>query len=73
MRLLIRAEKSSPQKIPDAIFELREAAEKCAELRKMVHSGINPSQAKKAEKASASGADSFEAIAREWFGRKRSP
>lgn len=48
---------------------LREAAEKCAELRKMVHSGINPSQAKKGEKASASGADSFEAIAREWFGK----
>ena len=46
---------------------LREAREKAVEARKMIREGIDPSQAKKAQKASASGADTFETIAREWF------
>ena len=46
---------------------LREAREKAVEARKMIREGIDPSQAKKAQKASASGADTFEIIAREWF------
>ena len=35
----------------------------------MLRDGIDPSQAKKAQKASDSGADSFETIAREWFAK----
>ena len=35
----------------------------------MIRDGIDPSQAKKAQKESASGADSFETIAREWFSK----
>ena len=46
---------------------LKKAREKRDEAREDIRNGIDPSQAKKAQKASASGADSFEAIAREWF------
>ena len=46
---------------------LKEAREKAVEAKKAIRTGIDPSQAKKAQKASASGADSFETIAREWF------
>ena len=48
---------------------LKEAREKRDESRKMIRDGIDPSQAKKAQKASDSGADSFETIAREWFAK----
>lgn len=48
---------------------LKEAREKRDEARKMLRDGIDPSQAKKAQKASDSGADSFETIAREWFAK----
>ncbi len=46
---------------------LREAREKRDDTRKMLRDGIDPSQSKQAQKASASGADSFESLAREWF------
>ena len=36
-------------------------------IRKMIIDGIDPSEAKKAQDASDSGADSFETIAQEWF------
>jgi integrase len=48
---------------------LKEARDKAFEAKQGLFSGIDPSQAKKAQKASASGADSFEAVAREWFGK----
>ncbi|MHB1926157.1 MAG: tyrosine-type recombinase/integrase [Leptospirillum sp.] len=48
---------------------LREAREKRDGIRKMIRAGIDPSQAKKAQKDSASGADSFESLAREWFSK----
>ena len=48
---------------------LKEAREKRDNSRKMIRDGIDPSQAKKAQKESASGADSFETIAREWFSK----
>ena len=46
---------------------LKEAREKRDNSRKMLRDGIDPSMAKKAQKESASGADTFETIAREWF------
>lgn len=46
---------------------LKDARERRDEARKMIWDGIDPSQAKKAQKTSASGADAFETIAREWF------
>jgi len=46
---------------------LKEARDKAFEAKQGLVSGIDPSQAKKAQKASASGADTFETIAREWF------
>lgn len=48
---------------------LKEARELRDEARKNLKDGIDPSQKKKAQKASVSGADSFEAIAREWFSK----
>ena len=48
-------------------ISLKVAREKREEARRMIRSGIDPSQAKKAQKASNSGTDSFETIAREWF------
>ena len=46
---------------------LKEARDKRDEAKRSLRSGIDPSQAKKAQKVSAAGADSFEAIAREWY------
>ncbi len=46
---------------------LQEAREKALEAKRDLRTGIDPSHAKKAQKASASGADTFETIAREWF------
>ena len=48
---------------------LIEARKKGIEAKGALRSGIDPSGAKKAQKASASGADSFETIAREWFSK----
>ena len=45
---------------------LKDARAKRDEARKMLEKGIDPSQVKKAQKTSDSGADSFETIAREW-------
>ncbi|AKS24228.1 MAG: Putative phage integrase [Leptospirillum sp. Group II 'C75'] len=49
------------------LISLKEARDKAFEAKKGLSSGVDPSQAKKAQKASASGADSFETIAREWI------
>jgi integrase len=46
---------------------LAEARRRREEARKLVAAGADPSAARKAEKASRAGADSFEAIAREWI------
>ena len=48
---------------------LKEARARRDESRKMIENGVDPSQARKAQKESASGADTFETIAREWFGK----
>lgn len=47
------------------------ARERRAELRVQVANGIDPSQQRKAERMSQSGADSFEPIAREWWEYKK--
>lgn len=46
---------------------LKDARERRDDARKTLKDGIDPSHAKKARKASSTGADSFEGIAREWF------
>lgn len=46
---------------------LQEARGKVLEAKRELRTGIDPSHSKKAKKVTASGADSFEAIAREWF------
>lgn len=48
---------------------LKEARQRRDEIRRQLTAGIDPSAARKAEQASAQGADSFEALAREWFGK----
>lgn len=48
---------------------LKEARERRDEFRKLVAKGIDPSDLRKAEKASQTGAESFESIAREWHTR----
>lgn len=48
-------------------ISLPDARSKRTELRGQVANGIDPSQKRKAERASQSGADSFEPIAREWW------
>ena len=52
-------------------ISLPDARSKRAELRGWVANGIDPSQQRKAERASQSGADSFEPIAREWWEHKK--
>ncbi len=47
------------------------ARDRRAELRAQVANGIDPSQQRKAERISQSGADSFEPIAREWWEYKK--
>lgn len=53
---------------------LKEARERREETRKQIASGINPSEARKAQKAARTGQDanSFEVVAREWHA-KRAP
>ena len=48
---------------------LKETRNKVFEAKQGLSSGIDPSQAKKAQKASDSGGDTFETISREWFGK----
>ncbi len=48
---------------------LKETRNKAFEAKQGLSSGIDPSQAKKAQKASDSGGDTFETISREWFGK----
>ena len=52
-------------------ISLPEARARRGELREQVANTIDPSQQRKAERASQSGADSFEPIAREWWEYKR--
>jgi len=51
---------------------LKEAREKRQEARRLLATGVDPSENRKAKKAAGSGniANSFEVIAREWFGRQ---
>ncbi|MCX7099531.1 MAG: integrase arm-type DNA-binding domain-containing protein [Methylococcales bacterium] len=53
-------------------ISLADARTKRAGLREQVANGIDPSQQRKAERASQSGADSFEPIAREWWEHTKS-
>ena len=46
---------------------LKDARQRCDEVRSLLASGIDPGAVRKAEKLSQAGADSFETIAREWF------
>lgn len=48
---------------------LKAAREKRDAFRKQIAAGIDPGQARKAEKLARAGAESFEAIAREWHGK----
>ncbi|RDH89968.1 MAG: hypothetical protein DIZ77_14495 [endosymbiont of Seepiophila jonesi] len=48
---------------------LKAARDRRSTARKQLVDGINPSEARKATKASQSGADSLEAVAREWWGK----
>ncbi len=50
---------------------LQDARIKRVELRKQIASGIDPGQQRKAERITESGANSFEAIAREWWAHKK--
>lgn len=49
---------------------LRDAREQRDAARKQLASGIDPGAAKQAARASAAGAETFEAIAREWLGKQ---
>src|SRR5680860_412475 len=48
---------------------LKDARAKRDALRAQLAAGIDPGQARKAEKATRGGANSFEAVAREWIGK----
>lgn len=50
---------------------LADARERRDEARRLLASGIDPSAARKAERAAQAGAETFEAIAREWFETRR--
>ena len=51
-------------------MSLAQARERRFEARKQVANGIDPSQERKAEKAALESADNtFEVVAREWFGK----
>jgi len=50
---------------------LKQARELRDEARRLLTQGVDPGEQRKAEKATASGADTFEAIAREWWERSR--
>jgi integrase len=46
---------------------LAAARDKREQARKLIADGVDPSAARRADKASLAGAESFEAVAREWF------
>jgi integrase len=48
---------------------LKDARQKREEARKALSQGIDPGEQRKAMKAAQAGADSFEAVAREWFAK----
>ncbi|PZP40155.1 MAG: integrase [Pseudomonas fluorescens] len=48
---------------------LKDARDKREDARKLVAKGVDPSEAKKAEKIAQAGSDSFEAVAREWHAK----
>ncbi len=50
---------------------LKDAREGRDKARKLLAKGIDPSQKKQAEKAAQAGAESFEAVAREWHSRNK--
>ncbi len=50
-------------------ISLKDARERHAAMRRLLANGINPSDTRKAEKASQAGAESFESIAREWHSK----
>lgn len=50
---------------------LKDAREGRDEARKLISKGIDPSKKRKAEKAAKAGAESFEAVAREWHGKHK--
>ncbi len=52
-------------------ISLQDARIKRDELRKQIAAGIDPAEQRKAERIAESGADSFEAIAREWWAYKK--
>jgi len=51
---------------------LKDARERCAEIRRQIAAGIDPSEARKARKAAMTGQDanSFEVVAREWHAKQ---
>lgn len=51
---------------------LKSARDKRDDARKLIADGIDPSKARKAEKAARNNENSFEAIAREWWGNRES-
>ncbi|MCU7805900.1 MAG: integrase arm-type DNA-binding domain-containing protein [Candidatus Thiodiazotropha sp. (ex Lucinoma borealis)] len=51
---------------------LKSARDKRDDARKLIADGIDPSEARKAEKAARNNENSFEAIAREWWGNRAS-
>lgn len=50
-------------------ISLKQARERRDDIRRQAAAGIDPSAARKAAKASATGADSFETLAREWYSK----
>lgn len=52
---------------------LRDARERCVAARKLVANGVDPAEARHAEKLSRAeaGANSFEVVAREWHGKNK--
>jgi hypothetical protein len=50
---------------------LAKARKQRDELRALLADGIDPAERRKAEKAAKAGADSFEAVAREWFAKQK--
>ncbi|MDA8159124.1 MAG: integrase arm-type DNA-binding domain-containing protein [Desulfobacteraceae bacterium] len=52
-------------------LSLKEAGVKRDEWRRLLLSGIDPGQKRKAENVAQSGEGSFEAVAREWFEKKK--
>jgi len=52
---------------PDVTLKM--VREKCDTARQQFGAGIDPGEARKAEKIAQAGTESFEAVAREWYGK----